>query len=152
MEDQGNLHMDRVSSPGEYLSFASQIFPFLPFEVPVSEVSFLFSLPAIRVSELLNHHPTIGLPRVPELLNHPRIGLPSLVPELLNYCPRIGLPELLNPLCFVECKLRSMRGMEIALRIIDSCLLKCVQRGQFFMPENNPALLQFACDLVSRET
>ncbi len=89
VEDEGNLHMDRVSSPGEYPSFASQIFPFLPFEVPVSEVSFLFSLPAIRVSELLNHHPTIGLPRVPELLNHPRIGLPSLVPELLN------------PLCFV---------------------------------------------------
>jgi len=145
VEDQGNLHMDRVSSPGEYPSFASQIFAFLPFEVPVSEVSFLFSLPAIRVSELLNHHPTIGLPRVPELLNHPRIGLPSLAPELLN------------PLCFVECKLRSMRGMEIALRIIDSCLFKCVQCGQFFMrqffmPENNPALLQFACDLVSRET
>ncbi len=140
MEDQGNLHMDRVSSAGEYPSFASQIFPFLPFEVPVSEVSFLFSLPAIGVSELLNHHPTIGLPRVP---------------ELLNYCPRIGLPELLNPLCFVECKLT---GMEIALRIIDSCpLLKCVQHGQFFMqqffmPENNPALLQFACDPVSRET
>jgi hypothetical protein len=80
-----------------------------------------------------------------------------LVPELLNYCPRIGLPELQNPLCFVEYKLRSMRGMEIALRIIDSCLLKCVQCGQFFMrqffmPGNNPALLQFACDLVSRET
>lgn len=42
--------------------------------------------------------------------------------------------------------------MEIALRIIDSCLLKCVQCGQLFMPENNPALLQFACDPVSRET